>query len=121
MFNPENLAYTVASLLAFVVSLFIINKASRVFMYNDSVIEAASIFAAVVQADEIAFMKIYDSYSQRVVNKEPIDTFFTPKDLEELYYLSISDIYEDMSQKIYNLGLDLEQYAFLQFIPFSTF
>lgn len=118
VFNPENLAYTVASLLAFVVSLFIINKASRVFMYNDSVIEAASIFAAVVQADEIAFMKIYDSYSQRVVNKEPIDTFFTPKDLEELYYLSISDIYEDMSQKIYNLGLDLEQYAFSSIHPF---
>ncbi|EFO62025.1 Hypothetical protein GLP15_3627 [Giardia lamblia P15] len=118
VFNLENLAYAIASLLAFVVSLIIIKKANRVFMYNDLITEAASVFAAVVQADEIAFMKIYDSYSQRLATREPIDTLLTSKDLEELYYLSISNIYEEMSQKIYNLGLDLEQYAFSSIHPF---
>ena len=118
IFNLENFAYIVTFLLAFAISLVVIIRANRVFLYNDYITEAASVFTTVVQTDEIFFMRIYDTYSKRVADGEPTESLFTSKELEDLYYLSRSSTYEIMSQKIYNLGLDLEQHAFAPIHPF---
>lgn len=118
IFNLENFVYIIAFLLAFAASIIVIIRANRVFLYNDYVKEAASIFATIVQTDEIFFMKIYDRYSQRLVDKKPVEELFTMEELRDLYYMSSSNVYETMSQKIYNLGLDLEQYAFSSIHPF---
>lgn len=118
MFNLENFTYIVAFLIAFVISIVVIIRANRVFLYSNYVKEAASVFATIVQTDEIHFIDIYDRYSQRLANKKPTEELFTIDELHALYYLSTSNVYESLSQNVYNLGLDLEQYAFSSIHPF---